>query len=117
MTATETDDGYTIRQYESGDEQAFVDLFNEVWSAGKTTDWFDWRYRNNPYVDEVTMFVAEYEGDVVVTRPFRAFRVRAGAATRLAFLCTDTMTDSAHRRKGLFARATERALAHYADRP
>jgi len=116
MTGRETDDGYTIRAYEPGDERAFVDLYNEVWSAEKTTDWFDWRYRDNPYVEEVSLFVATHEDDVVATRPFVPFRVRAGEGTRLAFYCTDTMTDADHRRKGLFARATEHALAAYADR-
>jgi len=42
MTGRETDDGYTIRAYEQGDERAFISLYNEVWSAEKTTDWFDW---------------------------------------------------------------------------
>jgi GNAT superfamily N-acetyltransferase len=107
---------YRVRAYESGDERAFIDLYNEIWSAEKTTDWFDWRYRDNPYVDEVPMFVATYDGDVVATAPFVTFRVRAGEKTRLAVLCTDVLTDAAHRRKGLFARTTERALAYYADR-
>jgi len=111
------DDGYTIRQYRPGDERDFVDLYNEVWSAEKTTDWFDWRYRDNPYVGEVPMFVATYDDEVVATAPFKTFRVRAGEETRLAALCTDVLTDSAHRRKGLFTRTTERALAYYADRP
>mgnify|MGYP000085333974 CR=1 FL=1 len=117
MTARETDDGYVIRRYEPGDEREFIHLYNEVWSAEKTTDWFDWRYRDNPYVDEVPMFVAAFDGAVVATRPFVPFRVRAGDETRLAYYCTDTMTDSGHRRKGLFARTTEHALAVYADRP
>ena len=112
----ETDDGYTIRPFEPGDETAFVALYNEVWTADRTVEWFDWRYRDNPYVDEVPMFVADYDGDVVATRPFIPFRVRAGGETRLAFYCTDTMTDAAHRRKGLFARTTEHALARYAER-
>jgi len=116
-TNTDTSDGYTIRQYRQGDEQDFVDLYNEVWSAEKTVDWFDWRYRDNPYVDEVSLFLAEYGGRVVATAPFNAFRVRAGEETRLAFLCTDVVTDSGHRRRGLFRRTTGRALAHYAGRP
>jgi hypothetical protein len=81
----ETDDGYTIRPFESGDETAFVDLYNEVWTADRRVEWSDWRYRDNPYVDEVPMFVATFEGDVVATRPFVPFRVRADGETRLAF--------------------------------
>lgn len=112
-----TADDYVIRQFEAGDEADFVALYNETWTTEKTTDWFDWRYRDNPYVDEVTMFVAEYDGHVVATRPFKAFRVRGGEERRLAFLCTDTMTDADHRRRGLFRTMTEASLEHYADRP
>jgi len=108
---------YDVRRYRRGDERAFVDLYNEVWSAEKTTDWFDWRYRDNPYVEEVSMFVATHDDDVVATAPFKTFRVRAGEETRLTCLCTDVLTDPAHRRKGLFARTTERALADFAERP
>ena len=108
---------YRIRAYEPGDERAFVALYNEVWSAEKTTDWFDWRYRENPYVDTVSIFVATHDGDIVATAPFKTFRVRADGVTRLACLCTDVLTDAAHRRKGLFARTTERALVDFAGRP
>lgn len=134
MTSTPTDDArgetvtggpagtragseYAIRRFRPGDERDFLDLFNEVWTAEKTTEWFDWRYRDNPYVDDVPMFVAEHEGRVVAARPFKAFRVRAGDADRLAFLCTDAVTDADHRRQGLFGTMTERALEEYADRP
>jgi len=119
--ATETyraaDEEYTLRWFEPGDEADFVALFNEIWSAERTTEWFDWRYRDNPSVDEVTMLVAEHEGRVVATCPFLAVRVRAGEVTRLAFLSTDVMTASDHRRRGLFERLTRMALDRYAARP
>jgi len=108
---------YTLRWFESGDEADFVAMFNEVWSAEKTADWFDWRYRDNPYVDEVTMLVAEHEERVVATCPFVAVRVRAGDVTRLAFLSTDVMTLSDHRRRGLFETMTQSAVDRYVERP
>lgn len=114
---TETDHEYTIRPFETGDEQDFIDIFNETWSAEKTTDWVDWRYHDNPYVDYVPMYVAEYEGSVVATRPYKAFSVRSGSAERLAFLGTDTMTLPDHRRQGLFRRMTEAAMDDFSTRP
>jgi len=120
-TATETHraggEEYTLRWFEPGDEDDFVAIFNEVWSAEKTTDWFDWRYRDTPYVDEVPMLVADHEGAVVATCPFVPFRVHAGEVTRLAFLSTDVMTLSDHRRRGLFEQMTRMAVDRYAARP
>ncbi|QSG11336.1 N-Acyltransferase superfamily protein [Halapricum desulfuricans] len=108
---------YTIRPFQPGDEQPFVDIFNETWSAERTTDWFDWRYHDNPYIEDVPIHVAEHDGDVVATRPYKTYLVRAGDTERLAFLGTDTMTLPDHRRQGLFTRMTEMALEEYADRP
>jgi len=111
------DDPYTIRHYQPGDEDDYLALYNDIWSTDRTDAWFKWRYPGNPYVEDVPMYVAEFEGRVVATRPFLAFRVRADDATRLAFLCADTMTHPDHRRRGLFTRTMERALSDYQDRP
>lgn len=112
-----TDTEYTIRPFEPADAEAFVDIFNQTWSAEKTTEWFEWRYLDNPYVEEIPGYVAEYEGDIVATRPYKAITVRSGDTERLAVHGVDSMTLPEHQRKGLFTRLNEAALDEFADRP
>ena len=110
---TRDGDAYTIRRYEPGDERGFSKLFGTVWGESRDAEWVRWKYVENPYLDEVPLFVAETDGEVVATRPFVALRMRAGEETPLALLTTDTMVHPGHRRRGLFSRMTERALTEY----
>lgn len=72
-------DDYTIRLFEAGDAQEFVDIFNQIWPAEKTTDWFEWRDLDNPSVEVIPGYVAEYEGDIgetVCPPDVEAYRTR-----------------------------------------
>lgn len=107
---------YTFRQYEPGDAEDFLDLFELVWGKRHSREWFRWRFEANPYVDHVPMFVAEADGAVVGTRPFLAFRMAVGDETVVGLLTVDTMVHPEHRRRGLFTAMTEQSLDYYAER-
>lgn len=115
-TSTEERDQYVIRSAEPSDAAAFCSLYETVWGHGRSTEWFRWKYVENPYVDHVPMFVAEADGRLVGTRPYVPLRMRMGRETPLALLTADTMVHPDHRRRGLFTRMTERSLSFYADR-
>lgn len=110
-----SDDEYIIRPYEPSDERAFRSLFEEVLGGRASAEWFDWKYRANPYADHVPIFLAETDGEVVGARAFFALELRADGTEFAAFQPCDTMVRPDHQRRGLFTRMTEAAIDRYAD--
>jgi GNAT superfamily N-acetyltransferase len=108
-------DDYVIRRYEEGDLSGFLSLDRAVFRRHRDEGWFRWKYVDNPYVDDIPVFVVEKDGEIVGARPFLAFRMRAGSKTVLALQPADTMVHPDHRRKGLFTRMTRHAVDHYYD--
>ena len=106
-----------VRPYRRSDRSGFLDLYEGVWNVRKGTEWFDWRFEANPYVDEVPMVVAERDGEIVGAEPCLAFRLRAGRETALAFQPADWMVHPDYRRQGVFTSMTERFVDRYADGP
>lgn len=110
-------DPYTVRPFEPGDIDEFLSLYESVWGRRKTRDWFDWKYgHDNPFYDEIPVLVVDNGGELVGAKPHVAIRMRAGDATRIGLIGTDTMVHEDHRRRGLFDRLVERTLERYADR-
>ena len=106
---------YAVRPYDPADREAFGSLFERVLGGRVSEAWFDWKYRSNPYVDHVPIFLAETGGEVVGARAFLPLALRVEGAEYVAFQPCDTMVDPDHRRRGLFTRMTEAALDRYAD--
>lgn len=107
---------YTIRRFEEDDLEAFLSLFETTWERRRSRAWFDWKYRENPYVDRAPIFVAESAaGEVVGARPFFALEMRCGDTVETCLQPGDTMVHPDHRRQGLFTRMTEAAIERYAD--
>jgi predicted N-acetyltransferase YhbS len=106
---------YVLRPYEAGDAERIEPLLGPS-ESGEFRTWFRQTYLDNPYVDHVPMFVAEADGEVVGTRPFTAYRIRAGSETELALLHRDTVVRPDHQRRGLFSDLTRLALDYYEDR-
>ncbi|XVH33543.1 GNAT family N-acetyltransferase (plasmid) [Haloferacaceae archaeon DSL9] len=119
MSVTQTEpetqsDPYTIRPYERGDTDGFLDLFDQVFGGRMSDEWFRWKYEANPYADEVPIIVAEHEDTVVGAAAFFALGLRAGDDDHIAFQPCDTMVHPDHQRRGLFTRMTEVAVDRYA---
>ncbi|WP_158056596.1 GNAT family N-acetyltransferase [Halorussus halophilus] len=109
-------DSYEIRPYERADRDGVLKLDRIVWSRRRSPEWFAWKYEQNPYVSDLPIHVAEYEGEIVGARPLLAFRLRVGDSTQIALQPADTMVHPDHRGRGLFTRMTEQAIERYADR-
>jgi len=107
---------HAIRRYESRDLVPFLDLYETVFDDDRDEEWFDWKYRQNPYVDHVPMLVAtDDSGRIIGARPFLALPLAIEGRRELALQPCDTMVHPDHRRQGLFTRMTERAIERYAD--
>jgi len=114
-TQMSTNSSCTIRPFEPDDRRALLSLYETVFGHERSTDWFRWKYEENPYVDHVPIIVAEAGGRLVGCRAFFAQEMRIGETVRLAFQPCDTMVHPAYQRQGLFSRMNEYALERYAD--
>lgn len=114
MTATTTD-AYAIRQYEPSDREGFLSLYREVFGE-RPAAWFDWKFVENPYADEVPVCVVEHDGEIVGARPSVVFPLSVGGRSVLALLQVDPMVHPDHRGRGLFTRMVEHVYDHYATR-
>lgn len=106
---------YLIRPYEPADRDGFLDLYESVWDHAKGREWFDWRFRSNPYGDGVRMVVAECDGELVGAEPLLPFPLRIGSRRVAAYQPVDWIVHPDHRRRGVFTRMTERLLTRYGD--
>lgn len=107
---------YTIRRFQDEDTAPYLDLYEEVFGSHVDRTWFDWKYRNNPFIDHVPIFVATSGGNLVGARSFFALPVRLDGEKIMALQPCDTMVRAEHRRRGVFTRLTERAIEFYRDR-
>jgi hypothetical protein len=114
-TARQEPSQVTIRHFEPGDRAAFLSLYEVVFERAKSTDWFRWKYEENPYVDHVPIVVAERGDELVGCRSLFAQEMRGSGTVQAAFQPCDTMVRADHRNRGLFSRMNERTLERYAD--
>lgn len=108
-----SDDPYSVRPFESGDEAAVLELFRDVFDSDVGAEWFAWKYRENPYADHAPVVVAERDGTIVGARPFVALPMCVGGERVVALQPSDAMVHPDHRRRGLFTRMTRAALDRY----
>ncbi len=108
-------DSYEIRPYEPSDRDDFLSLYETV-LGDACSDWFAWKYEDNPYTDHVPMIVAVTDRTVVGTKPCFALELQAGQRRLTAYQPADVMVHPDHRRRGLYSRTTERLKTYYADR-
>ncbi|KTG08879.1 hypothetical protein AUR64_13785 [Haloprofundus marisrubri] len=112
----EAERDYHVRQYESADREAVLSLYETVFDR-TDPDWFDWRYVENPYLDETPIAVVEADnGDVVGARPSVPIPLRIGNQRVLAVIQVDPMVHPDHRRRGLFSKMVTYVYDHYATR-
>ncbi len=106
---------YNIRRYDRRDRKQFFELYKSVFDQQKNDEWFDWKYKNNPYIDHIPMIVATQGGELVGARPFFALPLWIHGDQSIALQPSDTMVHPGHRRNGLFTRMTEQAIEIYAE--
>ena len=111
----EATDEYAVRRFESGDRDGVLSLYGVQWDERPTTDWFEWKYVENPYLSHVPITVAERDGEIVGTQAYLPCRIRHGERSLLALQPTDAVVHPDHRRNGLYTRITREAIDRYLD--
>lgn len=109
-------DEYRVRTYEPGDRDGILSLFETEWGYRPSTDWFDWKYVEDPYLSHVPITLAERDGEIVAVQGYVPCRVRRGERIVQALKPVDAVVHPDHRRNGLYSRITERAIRRYDDR-
>lgn len=113
--ANADDDPYRIRRFEPRDLPDVADLWSSVWGRNRSEAWLTHRYEENPYLDGPSMLVAEVDDEVVAVRPVQPLPMRVASTDLEAVYLSHVMVHPDHRRRGLFSRATRRALQVYGD--
>ncbi|WP_290811691.1 GNAT family N-acetyltransferase [Halovivax sp.] len=103
-----------IEPFRSSDRSAFLSLYETVFGIERSTDWFRWKYVENPVADHVPIVVARRDGDLIGARSFLPVRVAVDGVERVAYQPCDTMVHPDHRRQGVFTRMNEAAIERYA---
>ncbi|GAB3666316.1 hypothetical protein GCM10028856_08030 [Halopiger thermotolerans] len=109
-------DEYTVRPYEPGDRDGVLSLFETQWGYRPSTDWFDWKYVDDPYLSHVPITLAERGGEIVAVQGYVPCRLRRGGRIVLALKPVDAVVHPDHRRQGLYSRITELGIERYRDR-
>ncbi|RKD97786.1 GNAT family N-acetyltransferase [Halopiger aswanensis] len=109
-------DEYRVRTYESGDRDGVLSLFETQWGYRPGTDWFDWKYVDDPYLSHVPITLAEQAGEIVAVQGYVPCRLRRGGRIVRALKPVDAVVHPDHRRQGLYSRITELGIERYRDR-
>lgn len=90
-------------------EKKFVKLFNRVFNGWGDQDYFQWKYNNNPFGENILKYAME-DGEVVATRIFMRWNMYKGEQLLRCYQATDSATLASHRGKGLFKMLTLECL-------
>ncbi len=73
-------------------------------------EWWEWKYRNNPFGTPQGWFAEDAQGEMVALRLLWPWRFRFAGTTYRAYQPVDTATHPAHTGKGLFSQLTRAAI-------
>ncbi|WP_440769649.1 GNAT family N-acetyltransferase [Natronorubrum sp. DTA28] len=105
---------YTIRQYREGDRDGLLAVYQEVLDPTLSSDWFAWKYETNPYTEEIPVYVAEFDGDIVGAVGFWVLELHTGSRRIPAVQSCDGAVRAEHRREGLFTELFRIGLDRFA---
>lgn len=107
---------YSIRRFAQRDKTPFIKLHEQVFGlSSRGEEWFDWKFKTNPYVDHVPIYVSELDGKLVGACGFLPLPINANDERYLGLQPCDAMVHPDHRREGLFSRMTEKGAEDYSD--
>lgn len=105
---------YTIRQYRERDRDELLSMYQEVLDPTLSDDWFAWKYETNPYTDDIPVYVAEFDGEVVGAVGFWVLELHTGSRRIPAVQSCDGAVRPEHRREGLFTELFRIGLDRFA---
>lgn len=106
---------YEVVKYRPQDKARVAELQMDLWSSDRSlnTAYLEWKYENNPYLDEIPIYLAVSRGEIVGMRGFFGSRWEAGRPRReTSVRCGDDLVIcTAHRNKGVFTLMMRAAMA------
>lgn len=111
----EREDDYRIRRARPEDGDEILELYQSVLDPAFSSEWFQWKYRENPYADRIPIVVGTHAGDVVGAGGFVPVRMHTGYRSVLAVQPCDAAVDPAHRRNGVYTDILGAGLDRFAD--
>lgn len=107
------EDDYSIRLCHRDDRMDFLALHDLVFGGGFGEEWFHWKYEENPYWDQIPIFIAETNGEIAGARGLWPLQMGLNGKVYLALQPCDTMVHPDHRRKGLFTKMTKFGIDYF----
>lgn len=103
---------YNIRLYEEGDREEVSELHSQL-LKNMSSDYAKWAFEENPAIEDPSVFVAEYDGDIVGARPYLVYKMAAGDTSFLALNIAHSVVHPDHQRKGLLTDMTRKSLDYF----
>lgn len=108
---------YLIRKYRPGDREEVFELYRSLLVVhSDPAEWFQWKFFDNPYAEEVPVFVVEHEGRVVGMRAGLPLQFDVGGDPEIGILTVASMVHRDHQRQGLFSWLVAEMYDYYAER-
>lgn len=98
---------WEVAEYEPGDEQGIMRLYQLVFGEEMSDDQWRWRYLKNP-TGLVTIILAKAGAQIVGQYALLPVRMKVGADTRVVALSLDTMVHPDYRGQGVFVELARR---------
>jgi GNAT superfamily N-acetyltransferase len=99
-----------LRRYTSEDRAEFLELYRSVFGNEGRREWFEWKYRENPYTDRVPIIVAEADGTLIGACPNFVLKLRVGDTVFTAVQPCDVMVHPDYRGMGIFSSLLSRSM-------
>ena len=107
---------YELVPYDVQHLPEILSLERALWSqdSGANAAYFEWKYRQNPYVDRPHLYVVLHRGTVIGVRGFYGTAWSLGTEPTPFVTPTggDTVVAPQHRSRGLFEKLDRFARAH-----
>ena len=106
----------TLRNYTPADKSDFIDLHHRVfgtWSSVEASEVFTWKYELAPFSNDIPVFVAETEGEIVSARGEVFLPVMIGGSEELVMQGSDVMTHPDFRGNGIYSRLRQHIHGYY----
>jgi GNAT superfamily N-acetyltransferase len=111
---------YKVIRYRPEFREQVIALQTHLWSdvADMNSDYFRWKYEENPYSDDSLIYLAMCDENVVGMRGMMGAEWQGGASAIVdrCFCACDLVVDPAHRGRGLFRVIMTAAMKDMADR-
>lgn len=96
-----------IIEYKVGDEQNILELFYTVFKKEMTLEYWNWRFRSNPFFDNPMIYLMWHEDKLIGHYAVSPIEMIIDGQIKLTALSMTTMTHPEYNGKGIFSKLAE----------